>query len=372
MTTADDATRDELIDETERWFQRRGLPGAQTDDVTVFDLVNRIIPVLVVVLLAESIALALSDRVRGPALVGIFALAAAGMVVLAVLLRRRRPRRRWRLPPLLTALVAVAFVVGPPAVAATYDDSTRMVGWLVGINVIVLAVAVLIEYYNVAPVVRHEFKEIRRGQRKMLAPLRQILPILVLVVLFLFMTAEVWQVAHDATPMGFVIVVAALIGFSAAFVAARAETALDGVARFTTWEEVHAVSRSTSAPDLPLTGQLPEPPDLSDDTIGRGEVSLLLWVTMTVQLLVVTVVVSVALTVLGALVVRRQTIVQWTELEDVDWDPLVALSLAGNEYPVAAETLLMAILLGVFSALQFAVSIMTDTEMQAAYFTGIR
>ena len=250
MTTADKATRDELIDETERWFQRRGLPGAHTDDVTVFDLVNRIIPVLVVVLLAESIALALSDRFRGPALVGIFALAAAGMVVLAVLLRRRRPRRRWRLPPLLTALVAVAFVVGPPAVAATYDDSTRMVGWLVGINVIVLAVAVLIEYYNVAPVVRHEFKEIRRGQRKMLAPLRQILPILVLVVLFLFMTAEVWQVAHDATPMGFVIVVAALIGFSAAFVAARAETALDGVARFTTWEEVHAVSRSTSAPDL--------------------------------------------------------------------------------------------------------------------------
>jgi len=32
----------------------------------------------------------------------------------------------------------------------------------------------------------------------------------------------------------------------------------------------------------------------------------------------------------------------------------------------------MATLLGVFSALQFAVSIMTDTDMQAAYFKGVR
>lgn len=372
MTAADRPTRERLIDETERWFQRRGLPGAQVDDVTVFDLFNRIIPVLVLVLVAEAISLALRDRYRGPALVGVFALAVAGLVLLLVMVRRRRPRRRWRLPRPLTALVAVAFVVGPPVVAATFDDSTRMVGWLLGINVIVLVVATLMEYYNVPPVIRHELKEIRTGQRKMLAPLRQVLPILLLVVLFLFMTAEVWQVAHDATPLGFVVVVAALIGFAAAFVAARAEDALDGVSQFATWEEVHDVARSTSAPDLPLTGPLPEPPDLRDDAIGRGEVSLLLWVTMTVQLLVVTVVVSVALTVIGALVVRRQTIVQWTELEDVDWDPLVAVSLAGNEYPVAVETVLMATLLGVFSALQFAVSIMTDTAMQAAYFTGIR
>lgn len=368
----DDVTREELLDETERWFERRGLPGAQTDDGTLLELVNRIIPALVVVLIAESISLALSDRFRGPALVGVFALAGAGIVLLAVVLRQRRPRRRWRVPRPVTALMIMAFVVGPPAVASTFDDSTKMVGWLVGINVIVLVVATLVEYYNVMPVIRHELGEIRAGQRKMLAPLRQVLPILVLVVLFLFMTAEVWQVAHDATPLGFFVVVAALIGFSAAFVAARADNALDGVSQFATWQEIHDVARSTSAPDLPLTDPAPEPPDLRDDTIGRGEVSLLLWVTMTVQLVVVTVIVSIALTLLGALVVRRQTIVQWTELDDLDWDPLVALSLAGNEYPIATETILMATLLGVFSALQFAVSIMTDTEMQAAYFTGIR
>ena len=365
---AGDATREGLIDETERWFQRRGLPGAQTDDVTLFDLLNRIIPVFVLVLAAESITLALGDRYRGPALLVVFGLASAGMLLLLVLVRRRR----WRLPRPVTALVVLAFVVVPPAVASTFDDSTRMVGWLLGINMLVLIVASLLEYHNVLPVVRHEIREIRTGQRKMLAPLRQVLPILLLVVLFLFMTAEVWQVSHDATPLGFFVVVAALIGLSAAFVAARASDALDGVSEFSSWDQIHDLARSTFAPDLPLTEPPPEPPDLRDDTIGRGEVSLLLWVTMTVQLLVVTTVVSLGFTVFGALMVRRQTMVQWTELEDVDWDPLVAVTLAGNEYPIATETILMATLLGVFSALQFAVSIMTDTDMQAAYFKGVR
>ena len=368
----DGVAREGLIDETERWFQRRGIPGAQPDDVTLFDLLNRIIPALVVVLIAESISLALGDRYRGPALLGIFGLAIGGIVLVQVLLRQRRPRRRWRLPRPVTVMVVIAFVVGPPAVASTFENSIRLVGWLVGINVVVLVVATLVEYYNALPVVRHELQEIRTGQRNMLAPLRQVLPILLLVVLFLFMTAEVWQVSHDATPLGFFVVITSLIGLSAAFVAARAGDAFDGVAQFASWDKIHEVARSTSAPDLPLTEPAPEPPDLHDDTIGRGEVSLLLWVTMTVQLLVVTIVVTLGFTAFGALMVRRQTIVQWTELEDVDWDPLVAITLVGNEYPIAAETILMASLLGVFSALQFAVSIMTDPEMQATYFAGVR
>jgi hypothetical protein len=70
------------------------------------------------------------------------------------------------------------------------------------------------------------------------------------------------------------------------------------------------------------------------------------------------------LATVGALVVRRESIVQWTKLEDADWDPIVALTIAGNEYPITVETLLMAALLGVFAAMQFAVSIMTDAALQ--------
>lgn len=97
------------------------------------------------------------------------------------------------------------------------------------------------------------------------------------------MTAEVSQVAHDASPLGFTVVVIALIMFS------------------------------TTAPDLPLPDELPQPPDLTTDTIGQSEIKLLLSVTMAAQLVVVTIVVAFSLVAVGALIVRRETIVQYTQ-----------------------------------------------------------
>jgi hypothetical protein len=40
-------TRDQFVDETERWFQRRGLPYTGTNDVSPFVLVNRVMLLLI-------------------------------------------------------------------------------------------------------------------------------------------------------------------------------------------------------------------------------------------------------------------------------------------------------------------------------------
>ncbi len=264
-----------------------------------------------------------------------------------------------------------AFVFGPAALGLTFEDSDALVLNLLAINVAVLVAAVLSEHFNITPVVRHEINEIRTGHRQMLAPMRQVLPIMLLSVLFLFTTAEIWQVSHDATSLGFGIVVVALIGLSAAFVASRARDALEGVWHFTSWQEIDHISESTTAPDLPLPDDLPGSPDIEGDGIGRRQVRILLFVTMTVQLLVVAAVVTLVLAVVGMLLVRRETIEQWTELQDVDWDPLLAVTILGHEYPLTSETILMSILLGVFAAMQFAASIMTDADLQKDYFTGV-
>jgi hypothetical protein len=55
-------------------FQRRGIPGATAEDVSPFVLLNRTLPLLVPLLIAESIAIALSDRYRGAILIIIFLL----------------------------------------------------------------------------------------------------------------------------------------------------------------------------------------------------------------------------------------------------------------------------------------------------------
>ena len=87
--------------------------------------------------------------------------------------------------------------------------------------------------------------------------------------------------------------------------------------------------------------------------------------------LVVATIVTLVLALVGMLLVRRETIEQWTELQDSDWNPLVAVTVAGHEYPLTSETILMSILLGVFAAMQFAASIMTDAELQKVYFKGV-
>ncbi|MBG7604853.1 MAG: hypothetical protein IZT58_09475 [Actinobacteria bacterium] len=360
-----------MIDDTERWFQGRGLPYASPHDANPLVLFSRAIPLLVLTLVAEAITLLFSDAYDGAMLWGVFLLAVLALVVLLILVRGGRPRRTWRLPAWLAGIVTIAFVFGPSAIVLAFEGRDSLVVNLLFVNVGVLVVAMLLEYYNILPIVRHEIDEIRTGQRQMLAPMRQVLPILLLAVLFLFMTAEVWQVAHDATPLGFTIVVVSLLVLSAAVVAARAQDALAGAATFTNWEQIHEVAESTAAPDLPLAGDPPEPPDLSSDSVGRGEVRLLLFVTMTVQLFIVAAMVTVVLATVGALVVRQESIVQWTKLEDADWDPIVALTIAGNEYPITKETLLMAALLGVFAAMQFAVSIMTAAALQTTYFAGV-
>jgi hypothetical protein len=364
------ASNRQLIDDTERWFQGRGLPYASPHDAKPLVLFSRAIPLLVLTLMAEAITLLFSDAYDGATLWGVFLLAVLALMVLLILVRGGRPRRTWRLPAWLAGIVTIAFVFGPSAIVLAFEGSDSLVINLLFVNIGVLVVAILLEYYNILPIVRHEIDEIRTGQRQMLAPMRQVLPILLLAVLFLFMTAEVWQVAHDATPLGFTIVVVSLLLLSAAVVAARAQDALAGAATFTNWEQIHEVAESTAAPDLPLAGDPPEPPDLSFDSVGRGEVRLLLFVTMTVQLFIVAAMVTVVLATVGALVVRQESIVQWTKLEDADWDPIVALTIAGNEYPITVETLLMAALLGVFAAMQFAVSVMTDSALQSTYFGG--
>ncbi len=372
MSPSSDQNNDrQMVDDTERWLQRRGVPVAERHITSPLALFGRVIPLLVIVLFAESITLLARGVYRGWTLYGVFVLSLVGLVWLVVLAWNRRPRRTWHVPAWLAGLAILGFVFGPAALGLTFEDSDALVVNLLAINVAVLVAAVLSEYFNITPVVRHEINEIRTGHRQMLAPMRQVLPIMLLSVLFLFTTAEIWQVSHDATSLGFGIVVVALIGLSAALVASRARDALEGVWNFTSWQEIDHIAESTTAPDLPLPDDLPEPPDLEGDGIGRRQVRILLFVTMTVQLLVVASVVTVVLAIVGMLLVRRETIEQWTELQDADWDPQVAVTILGHEYPLTSETILMSILLGVFAAMQFAASIMTNAELQKSYFAGI-
>jgi len=186
------------------------------------------------------------------------------------------------------------------------------------------------------------------------------------------MTAEIWQVSHDMTAFAYAVVITALIGFSAGFVVAQIGDRLDGVSHFDSWSVVDEVARSTNAPYLPLTDDPTEPPDIDADTVGRNEIGLFVFVVVTVQLVVVATVVATALALFGVLVVRRETILQWTELEATDWAPIASFSLFANEYALTKETVLMSELLGVAAAMQFAISIAGDSDFSTEHINGLK
>jgi hypothetical protein len=159
-------TRDQFVDETERWFQRRGLPYTGTNDVSPFVLVNRMLPLLVLTLIAEVITMSLDGQYRGWTLLGVFLLAVTGMVLVGLLVSTRRPRRTWNLPRWETVVAATLFVAGPAIIALGVESDTSVVIVLLLINLGVLVGATLLEYCNVLPIVRYEFAEIRSGRRK--------------------------------------------------------------------------------------------------------------------------------------------------------------------------------------------------------------
>ena len=82
-----------MIDDTERWFQGRGLPYASPHDANPLVLFSRAIPLLVLTLVAEAITLLFSDAYGGAMLWGVFLLVVLALVVLLILVRGGRPRR---------------------------------------------------------------------------------------------------------------------------------------------------------------------------------------------------------------------------------------------------------------------------------------
>ena len=136
--------RRRLIDDTERWFQRRGLPYASQHDARPLVLFNRAIPLLVLVLLAEAVTLLFRNDYGGSMLYGVFLLTAAGLLLLLILVMGGRPRRTWRLPAWLSSIAAAAFALGPAAIALVFEGRDNLVVGLLATNVVVFVLAHLV------------------------------------------------------------------------------------------------------------------------------------------------------------------------------------------------------------------------------------
>lgn len=355
---------------TERWFIRRGLPHVIDEYSATEDVLTRSVPFLSVVFFLE-VFLSFDDRFEGWGQFGIFVAAILILVAAVVAVNRIRGRSSFQLPDEIGILELGVFVFAPALLPVLFSDERwwRFVA-VVGANIIILAVSYLVTSYGLVPMIRF-------GGAQMLKRLGQIghlmartLPLLLIFTAFVFLNAEVWQVASDFTPEYYAIVVALLILVGVGFMLLRAPKEVANLEQFETWEEVMRLAAVTDAPIADATHCTHDDhPDI--EPLGRADrvnVTLLVVISQLVQVILVALVIGAFYVLFGLLAVRGATIGQWTTAEV---DPLATFDLFGSSIIVTWEHLGVAGFIAAFSALQFAVSMVTDSTYRDEFYEDI-
>jgi hypothetical protein len=360
----------EALGATEWWFVRRGLPHAIPDYSAREDVWTRAWPFLLFVLFVELFA-TFGDRFAGWAQAGVFVAGLgvlAGAFVVVNLLRRRRP---FHLPDDIGVPELGVFVLAPSLLQLWFTDR----GWsgaatLLAVNLVILGVVFVVTSYGLLPAFRVGFVQAVRQLRTVTQLVARGLPLLLLITAFVFLNAEMWQVAHDFPPAYFAICVGTMVALALAFLALRVPREIAELARFDSWDVCRRYAEHT---DAPIVGHLPPlagtPPDPELGRVELVNVGLLLTISQAVQTVLVGVIAGTFYVLFGVLAVRSDTILQWTTAGELD--PIVTVRFLGDDVVLTWEHLAVAGFVAAFSVLQFAVASVTDDAYRDEFYDDV-
>jgi hypothetical protein len=248
----------------------------------------------------------------------------------------------------------VALVLGRPAEA--------LVAGVVG--VVAVGGIFLATSYGVVPIVRWALHQIRVLLGGILRLLTRALPLLLVAVTFLFITAEVWEVAGGLTGFAYPVSLGLLFAVGAAFVLTRLPGDLAAVGAFDTWDEVDALAADSPAAALAgrSTGQ--DPSDVSP--LSRRQwvnVALLVLFGQAVQITLLGIAVGGVLTAFGVVALPPDLVERWVG----DVDVLVSVTVDGRELALTEQLLRVAGFLAAFSSLAFTVYVATDETYRSEF-----
>jgi hypothetical protein len=347
-------------DAYEQWFVRRGVPHFIVDYSAGRDIWTRAVPLLLAAYVLGGLnALDLADRswrwnVATAGLV-IAVLAAAWAITAAV---RHRPM--WSLPTQVGTAELAVFLVGPalpPLFVRQLGDALQSL--LEGIAV--LAAIYFATSYAVGPLARWGAQRARAQVGLFLNTIVRVLPLLLLVITFLFVNAEVWQMAGRLYGWAYWVVAAMFVVLGIVFLLSRMPTLVAGA---------HSLDMTSDLVrdllvDTPVTGDASgdpatgrgTPPPLS----GREHANLVLlaFFGQAIQITLVAIVVFVFFVAFGTLAIPADTVAVWTT-----HPPHV---LWGSGKVVTEELLRVAGFLSAFTGMYFTVVLSTDATYREEF-----
>ena len=352
----------------ERWFIRRGVPHVIHDYRATTDVFTRAVPFFALVFLIEIFA-SFGDRFDGWAQFGVFWAGAAIALGAVAAVNALRGRRLFQLPDRVGAIELAVFVLVPPVLPALFsDDRLSDTAGLAVINIALLVGAYVVVSFGLLPMLvwagGYSLSQIALIGRLV----GRILPLLLVFSAFLFLNAEVWQVAHDFTWPFYTIVLGVVGLIALGSVAVRVPSELVGLARFNSWEEACDLIDGCDSPLAPAT----RPVDFSVSDVpplermDRVNLGLLMFVAQAVRVVLVGVVIGAFYVAFGLLAVREATIVSWVASDALD--PLARFGLFGNDLVLTWELLGVSGFIATLSALQFAVSTIVDKAYREHFY----
>ena len=367
----------DLRHQTERWLRKQGLPHLIDDYSASDDVLTRMLP-LFALLFAGQLSLAYGDRFSGWAQAGITTLFAAVLLAAAVVVNLVRKRRLFQLPDSIGWLELAVVVLVPALLSMITATEYPVIGFvsIALANLAIIGVGYILVSYGVISMLAWSLKFMVRQLAQLMRLIARSLPLLLLFAAFLFLNNEMWQVATDFEAPFYGIILGLFVLASCAFLVVSIIDESKTLGEFSSWDEVLAQVRDTNAPvNTPKAIAQAGQHDFQKDDITRKakfNIGLLLFISQFVRFLLTGIIMGTFFTVFGLLAVRRNTIESWIRAPADSLDPLASWDLFSHEIVLTWELLAVAGFIAVFSALQFVVSSLTDTNYKERFFDDIK
>jgi hypothetical protein len=361
-----EASDEETLVATERWFLRRGIPHFIEDYSAGEDVFTRATPVLGLVFIVEMLGAVNLDWpwwANAAAIPGAVAVVAAGWA----LVNRLRDEPTWQLPTHVGTVELAAFVVLPALLPLVFGGQVRSALATAAGNLLLLAIVYLVTSYGLFAMTRWALGQTIRQLGAVTGLLGRALPLLLLFSVTLFINTEVWQVAStlDGTLLAATISVFVVVG--TLFLFSRLPGELRALAaRGPVVEECCAgTPLEAAAPGLAAGARLPP---LSRRQ--RGNVLLVLLFSQAVQVVLVSLVMGLFFLVLGMLTIRPEVVATWLG----DLGPpteLASVRVAGHDFVLSRALFNVAGFLSGFAGFYFTVYAVIDPTYREQFFDGI-
>jgi hypothetical protein len=260
----------------------------------------------------------------------------------------------------------------PTAIGAQNARGTH-IGWIIGLNLAILVVGFVLTAWGIISMMRWSVGQVWSQIGDIANLAMKSLPILLIFSAFIFLNAEMWQVANDFALPFYAGVWILVIAIGSSFVMLSVRRTTVDLARFTQWADVRPFCEHTPVGDLVPSDTDPPPEAPRWGRWAEWNVTLLLFVSQAIQILLVAIVITVFYLLFGLLTVREETLLQWTTATDLtrDLDWAARWSVFGDELIFTRQLVLVSSFIGLMSGLQFAVQVVTDEAYRSEFAEGM-